>query len=140
MTDSTNVRAGADAIAAALTAAWNAADGAAFAREFTGDADFVNIFAMHFVGREAVAKAHEMIFDTIYRGSHNSFTVEKVRPLGDDAAVALIRANLQVPSGPMAGNLVALATAVIVRDGDAWRIVTFHNTREQAPPPIKGLT
>jgi hypothetical protein len=36
--------------------------------------------------------------------------------------------------------LDALATAVLVREGDAWRIVAFHNTREQPPPgPIEGL-
>jgi uncharacterized protein (TIGR02246 family) len=140
MTDSASLRASAENIAGALTTAWNNADGKAFAAEFTADADFVNIFAMHGVGQEAIAQAHQTIFDTIYKGSTNRFTVKALRRLSDDIAIAHISAHLQVPSGPLAGELAALATAVMVRDGDAWRIAAFHNTREQAPPgPIEGL-
>ena len=126
----------ADGIAAALTEAWNAADGAAFARQFTEDADFVNIFAMHGVGRDEIARAHQMIFDGVYRGSVNRFTVTKVRPLGPDAMVAFIRAELNVPEGPMAGDLRALASAVVVRENGGWKIASFQNTREQAPPEL----
>ena len=127
-------RAAADAIVAALTTAWNAADGVAFAREFTDDADFVNIFATHGVGRDAIAEAHQMIFDTIYRGSRNAFSIEALRSLRDGVALAHVRAVLQVPEGPMAGELRALATAVLVREGDAWKIAAFHNTKEVQPP------
>ncbi|MEA2785881.1 MAG: hypothetical protein QOF71_1985 [Candidatus Eremiobacteraeota bacterium] len=134
MTDSASARGAAETIAAALTTAWNTADAKAFAAQFTADADFVNIFAMHGVGREAIAHGHQTIFDAIYKGSTNRFTVKAVRRLSDDIAVAHISASLHVPSGPLAGDLAALATAVLVREGDAWRIVAFHNTREQAPP------
>jgi uncharacterized protein (TIGR02246 family) len=134
MSDPTKIRAAADTIAAALTVAWNAADGAAFAREFAADADFVNIFAMHVVGREEIAKIHQTIFDTIYKGSRNTFTVEEVRALCDHAAIAHIRAHLDVPSGPMAGDVVTLATAVLAREGHGWHIDAFQNTRVQAPP------
>ncbi len=140
MTDPAKARAAAEKIAAALTAAWNAADGEAFAAEFAGDADFVNIFAMHVEGREEIARVHQMIFDTIYKGSVNAFTVEEVRSLGEHAAVAHIRANLHVPAGPMAGDLKALATAVMQHDGYDWKIVAFQNTRETPPPDIPGLT
>jgi uncharacterized protein (TIGR02246 family) len=121
-------------IAAALTAAWNDADGAAFAREFTDDADFVNIYAMHGTGRDAIAQGHQAIFDGVYRGSRNRFTVAKIRNLGDDVVLAHIKAELSIPQGPMAGDLHALATAVLVRDSAGWKITAFHNTREQAPP------
>jgi len=134
MAEALSDRAAADAVAAALTTAWNAADGAAFAREFTDDADFVNIFAMHGVGREAIAEAHQMIFDTIYRGSRNAFSVEAVRSLRDDVALAHIRALLEIPEGPMQGELRALATAVMVREGEAWKIAAFHNTKEGQLP------
>ena len=134
MADSDSLGAAAENIAAALTTAWNDADGRAFAAQFTAGADFVNIYAMHGVGREAIAHGHQAIFDTIYKGSTNRFTVKAVRRLNDDIAVAHISARLQVPSGPMAGDLVALATAVLVREGETWRITAFQNTREQAPP------
>ena len=75
-----------------------------------------------------------MIFDTIYRGSRNAFSIEGLRSLRDGVALAHVRAELHVPNGPMAGELRALATAVLVREGDAWKIAAFHNTKEQAPP------
>ena len=126
----------ADAIAAALTDAWNSYDGDAFAQQFTEDADFVNIFGMHGVGRKAIARAHQAIFEGIYQGSVNRFTVTKVRPIRADAMIAHIKAELSVPQGPMAGLLRAIALAVLVRENGAWKIVSFQNTREQAPPEI----
>jgi uncharacterized protein (TIGR02246 family) len=124
------------AVASALTNAWNAHDSAAFARAFTEDADFVNIFAMHNVGRAQIGGLHQMIFDSIYRGSTSAFTLEKTRRAGNDAIVALIRAELTVPQGPLVGTVRTLATAVLVRDGGAWKIASFQNTREQEPPPL----
>ncbi len=136
MSDPTKIRAGAESIAAALTVAWNAADGAGFAREFTADADFVNIFAMHVAGRAGIEEIHHTIFGTIYKDSSSTFTVEKVRALGEHAAVAHIRAHVHVPGGPMAGEVATLATAVLVREEHAWRIASFQNTRVQPPPSV----
>jgi uncharacterized protein (TIGR02246 family) len=133
---STNVDQGLVAVAASLSDAWNAADSRAFASAFTADADFVNIYAMRAVGRDEIAGLHQMIFDTVYRGSDNRFTVDKIRRLSDDVAAALITAELNVPQGPMAGVVRTVATAVFVRDGEAWKIAMFQNTREQAPPPL----
>ncbi|MDB5028709.1 MAG: hypothetical protein JWO66_2398 [Candidatus Eremiobacteraeota bacterium] len=129
-----NDRAAVDGIAVALTAAWNIADGTAFGRQFADDADFVNIYATHGVGRDAIATAHQAIFDGVYRGSRNRFTVIKVRELSGDVALAHVAADLQVPQGPMAGDLSALASVVLVRDGSGWKIAAFHNTRVAAPP------
>ena len=96
--------------------------------------DFVNIFGMHVVGCDKIEKQHQQIFDTIYRGSHNEFTVEDVRELCDHTVVAHVRANVEVSSGPLAGKVVTLATVVITRQGDTWQISAFQNTREQPPP------
>jgi uncharacterized protein (TIGR02246 family) len=127
-------RAGLDRVAQSLTDAWNAGDGAAFARCFTTDADFVNIFALHVVGREAVAKQHQFIFDSIYRGSRNSFSIVAARPLADGVVLAHIAADLRVPDGQLAGEIKTLASAIFVRDDAAWLIASFQNTREQGPP------
>ncbi len=126
-------------IAAALTDAWNAADAEAFGRAFTDDADFVNIFGRHDIGREAIVQNHAMIFGTIYRESTNAFTVVKERRVGAaDAIVALIAADVQVPHGAMAGGVRTLATAVLVREDDGWKIASFQNTRIQPPPNARA--
>jgi uncharacterized protein (TIGR02246 family) len=130
----------ADEIARALTDAWNAGDGAAFARSFTEDAEFVNIFAMHVTGRSDVAKLHQTIFEGIYRGSVAEFTMVKLRPLGEGAAVALIKAKVDAPEGPMAGGVRTLITGVLVREDGGWQIAAFQNTREQAPPHLGPQT
>jgi uncharacterized protein (TIGR02246 family) len=124
------------AVAATLTDAWNAHDAKTFASAFTADADFVNIYAMHVVGRADIARLHQMIFDTVYRGSSGRFAVEKMRSVGEDVLVAHIKAELNVPQGPSAGTVPTLATAVLVRDDGNWKIASFQNTREQAPPPL----
>lgn len=116
-----------------MTEAWNAEDGAAFARCFTTDADFVNIFALHVVGREAVAKQHQLIFESIYRGSRNAFSILDARELSASIVLAHIAADLSVPTGPVAGKVKTLASAVFVRDDAGWLIASFHNTREQQP-------
>jgi uncharacterized protein (TIGR02246 family) len=127
-------RAGLDRVATSLTHAWNAGDGEAFARCFTTDADFVNIFALHVVGREAIAKQHQLIFHSIYRDSRNTFSILDARSLADGVVLAHVTADLLVSDGPLAGAIKTLASAVLVRDDVGWLIVSFHNTREQQPP------
>lgn len=134
-------RAELDRMAESLAAAWNAADGPAFGRWFTEDADFVNILAMHFVGRATISQQHQLIFDGIYRGSRNTFKVAKTRQVSDNVVVALFEAHLHVPVGPKAGDLDTLATAMLIRDSSGWHIASFQNTVKQDPPgapPRKG--
>ena len=116
-----------------LEAAWNAADGAAFGAEFAPDADFVNVRGELHSGTEAIAIGHQQIFDTIYAGSTVEYDVFQARPIDDRVIVAHLRATLKVPTGPLAGTHNALATAVLVRDGEEQRIASFHNTLVAAP-------
>ena len=111
-----------------LEAAWNAGDGLAFAAPFAKDADFVNIRADRFSGRETIAAGHDGIFRTIYAGSKNRFAIESIRMLRPDVAVAHVRAELTAPSGPLAGKHVAIFSAVLTRESDTWEIASFHNT------------
>jgi uncharacterized protein (TIGR02246 family) len=118
-----------------LEAAWNAGDGVAFAAPFAKDADFVNIRADRFSGRETIAAGHDGIFRTIYAGSTNRLAVESVRLLREDVVVAHVRAELTAPSGPLSGKHVAIFSAVLTRAENGWEIATFHNT---LMPPADG--
>lgn len=115
-------------IAADLEQAWNAAGGEAFARRFTEDADFVTIRGEHFRTRPVIAAGHQAIFDSIYRGSVVRYEPAGVRLLSSSVLVGQIRGKLRAPSGPLAGEHDALATLVLVEEGDGWRIAVFHNT------------
>jgi uncharacterized protein (TIGR02246 family) len=111
-----------------LEKAWNAADGAGFARSFAEDADFVNIRGEHFRTRESIAKGHQMIFDTIYKGSVVRFQVAAVRGIAPTVLLAHVKSALKAPTGPLAGEHGSLFTLVLVQDQNHWRIAAFHNT------------
>src|SRR5215207_4666556 len=98
-----NARDPAAAILRRMEDAWNAADGAGFGAAFAEDADFIDIRGDHHRGRAAIAHGHQAILDTIYRGSTNRYELIDARPLGDAVLVALARATLRVPGGPLAG-------------------------------------
>jgi uncharacterized protein (TIGR02246 family) len=111
-----------------LENAWNEKDGAAFAQPFAEDADFVNIRGEHFRTREAIADGHQGIFNTIYKGSVVRYELSGVRALAPGILLAHAKANLKVPTGPLAGEHRSLFTLVLSQDQDAWRIAAFHNT------------
>ena len=111
-----------------LEAAWNAMDGEAFAAPFAENADFVNIVGEHARGRLAIAAGHEAIFRDFYAGSTTRLTVESVRQLRPDVALAHVESELNAPTGPMAGRHVARFSMVVTGDRGVWEIAAFHNT------------
>lgn len=116
----------------ALTTAWNRGDGEAFAAACTADVDFVNLLGMHAQGRAAVAAMHDKIFKGPYLDSTLAFSVDKVRPISNDAVLAIVPGELQIPSGPVQGVVRTVATVLFVRDGSEWRVASFQNTRREA--------
>jgi len=126
-------RAAVENIVGRLEAAWNAMDGAAFGAPFAEDADFVNIRADHFRGRPAIAAGHTAIFQTIYAGSTNRYTVETVRQVRPGVALAHVHAEMNAPTGPLAGRHNARFSLLLTKEASGWEIASFHNTLE--PPP-----
>jgi uncharacterized protein (TIGR02246 family) len=122
----------AETIVKRLEDAWNAGDGAAFGTPFTSDADFVDIRGVWHSGK-AIAAGHQQIFDTVYAGSTVRYEVLQTRPLDDDVILGQVRGRLSAPTGPLAGENEALASVVIVREGDDHRIAALHNTLVALP-------
>src|SRR4029453_7517956 len=98
-----------------LERAWNSSDGAAFARPFTDDADFVNIRGEHFRTREAITKGHQGIFNTIYKGSVVRYQVIGARAIAPGVLLAHVKSALKAPTGPLAGEHSSLFTVVLVQ-------------------------
>ena len=134
MAVSTRAETIAGALAEKLAQAWNAADGAAFGAQFAEDAQFVDIRGGYHQTRDVIARAHQGIFDTIYRGSSTTFEVEDARRLAAGVILAHMRAVLNAPAGPLAGENEAVQTVVLVEEDGAWRIAAFHNTLVLPPP------
>ena len=111
-----------------LEDAWNAADGEAFGAPFAENADFVNVRGELHTGRRAIAAGHQGIFDSIYAGSTVRYQVLRSRELGDGSILAHVDARLSVPGGPLAGDHQALASMLLIENGDGHAIASFHNT------------
>ena len=128
-------RAALENIVRQLEAAWNAMDGSAFAAPFAAEADFVNIRGEHFRGQAAIAAGHAAIFQTIYAGSTNHFTVEGARLLRPEVALVRVHSMLDAPQGPLAGRHRARFSLVLTKEGGGWEIAAFHNTLEASAGP-----
>jgi uncharacterized protein (TIGR02246 family) len=113
---------------AGMQQAWNQADGAAFGREFTEDADFTDIRGDHHKGNDAVVHGHQALFDSIYAGSTVRFEVESAREVVPGCVVAFVASTMVAPIGPLQGTNHATMTAVITEQGGRWAIAAFQNT------------
>ena len=112
-----------------LEAAWNSSDSVAWASLFVEDADFIHILGGHFHGREAVERSHRTIFDTIYKGSRNKFTVQKVRFVRPDVAIVFVFAELMFYMDGQEKHIQARPTLIAAKNQDGyWMIVAFQNT------------
>jgi uncharacterized protein (TIGR02246 family) len=78
-----------------LEQAWNNGDSVAWIAQFLGDADFIHVLGGFFHGSRDIEHGHRTTFDTIYKGSHNRFQVEKVRFVRPDVAIVFIPGNLR---------------------------------------------
>lgn len=107
---------------------WNAADGNAFGEPFTEDADFVAIRGDRHKSREAIAKGHHGIFNSIYKDSRVTYELIQARKLADGVILAHAKSNMNAPSGPLAGEHSAVSTLVLTHEDGGWQIAGFHNT------------
>ncbi len=118
-------------LVAHLETSWNRYDSQAFASIFAEDADFIHILGAHYVGREAIDKGHRVIWDTIYKNSVNQWRVEKIRTLGDDAAIVFTESTLQFFQGDETVRAKSRPTLIAQRRNGDWVIVAFQNTLQK---------
>ena len=127
-----------------LEAAWNNGDSIAWTSQFAHDADFIHILGGFFHGSAAIEQGHRTIFDTIYKGSRNTFKVEKVRFVGPDVAVVFVTANLTWYLNGAEQYIQARPTLVAQKKDGKWEVVAFQNTLitpgGPTPDVVKKLT
>ena len=128
-----------------LEGAWNSGDSVAWASQFAYDADFIHILGGFFHGSANIEHGHRVIFDTIYKGSHNNFKVEKSRFLGDRVALVFLVASLTWYLNGNEQHIQARPTLVAQKQSDgSWKIVAFQNTLitpgGPTPEVVKKLT
>lgn len=114
-----------------LAESWNRHDGAAYASSFTPDSDYVAFDGTHLRGREANARHHQQLFDTVLRGSRLVFEGEPViRFIGPDTAVMHAMGSVVMPwQQGVRARRRSKQTFVLVRTPAGWQVTAFHNTR-----------
>jgi uncharacterized protein (TIGR02246 family) len=114
--------------------AWNAGDGAAYARHMTPDVAFTNVFGMVMYGAPAFEKRHTEILATFYKGTTKKHTIRRIRFVTSDVAIVDIdnevRGVKTMPAGiavPPDGVLKTQLMEVFVRREGRWLVEAYHN-------------
>jgi uncharacterized protein (TIGR02246 family) len=113
-----------------VTDAWARGDGAGYASAFTDDARYVTASGTRIVGRQAIAEAHQGIFDSVFRGTRLGVDDPvELQPVAPNVVLVHGSGEVLFPGGPESRpRSRGLLTMVAVNDGDAWRFASFSNT------------
>ena len=121
-------------IVAEQVTAWDAGDGATYAKHVAPDVSFTNLFGMVMYGHAAFAERHSHILATFYKGTSKHHAVRRIRFVTPDVAIVDIdnevRGVRTMPAGiavPPDGILRTQLMEVFVRRGDRWWIEAYHN-------------
>lgn len=112
---------------------WTKKDGNHFATPFAENADYVVVNGMLLKGKQAIAAGHQQIFNTFYKETFIKATVETIRYVRPDVAVAICNAAMTGTSNGQPVDTKAKITLVIEKTAAGWQIVSFQNTQVQEP-------
>lgn len=116
------------------TDAWNLTAGKGFGNDFTEDADFVNIFGMHFSGKAEIEERHVQILQTFLKDTTLQIADTRLREVQPGLVVALVywtmggdRAPPIHPKLPIEVR-EGIFTQVFVNLDGKWQITASQNT------------
>ena len=116
-----------------LISAWNRHDAAAAAAVMTADVDMVAPPGFLAQGRARIEADSPAMFNTLYKGSHESATSDRIRFLRPD--VALVDGTFIIVGPNFPGDARGLQTVVLVKDQRHWAIAAFRRMIPIGPPP-----
>lgn len=114
-----------------MESGWNTKSGALFAKPFAEDADYVVVNGNYIKGRAVIETSHQRIFDTIFKDTTISLTVQQIRFLRPDVAVVHVKGSRQSPNEELKQNVVL--TLFMTREKQGWTIAAFQNTAITPP-------
>jgi uncharacterized protein (TIGR02246 family) len=130
-----------------LNDAWKRGDASAYGARFLPDGTFTNVNGEFYLGREEFHRRHADVFRGIFRGTALAMTMNTLRFVRPDVAVADIDAEVSgsqlrpqgVAVGPD-GLLRSRLLMVLVRVDGAWWIAAYHNVWRAAPANRAAMT
>ena len=119
------------ALAAAFESAWNTHDMKAFGQLLTNDVVWINVDAGRGTGREMVEGGHARVHANKFKDSVITVKNVEVALLKADIALVYVAWGLRGDrdnDGKAREPREGLFTWVTVKEGDAWKIRSSHNT------------
>lgn len=118
---------------ATLETCWRAGDADAYAALHSPDATYVAFDGTVMTGRDEIAAGHRSLFAGIMKGSRLAVLERTVRCTTPDTAVVVQRAGIimrwQGNRTTPSRKRLSTTTTVLRRDGTAWTVAGFQNTR-----------
>jgi uncharacterized protein (TIGR02246 family) len=105
---------------------WNTRSGALFAKSFAEDADYVIINGNYIKGRAVIESTHQRIFDTVFKDTTLSLTVQQIRFVRPDVAVVHVKGRRESPKEELKQG--AMLTLFMTKEKQGWTIAAFQNT------------
>jgi uncharacterized protein (TIGR02246 family) len=114
----------------AMEDAWARGDGAGYAEVCADDARYVTASGIRIIGRQAIAQAHQTIFDSALRGTRLGVDHPvELQPVAPNVVLVHASGTVLFPDeNEQPVRTTGMLTMVAVNDGDAWRFVSFSNT------------
>jgi uncharacterized protein (TIGR02246 family) len=117
-----------------LADAWKRGDAKAYGARFLPDGTFTNVNGEFYLGREEFDRRHADVFGGVFRGTALEMTMNKLRFVRPDVAVADIDTEVSgcrlrpqgVAVGPD-GLLRSRLLIVLVKEDGGWWIAAYHN-------------
>ena len=116
-------------VIANLAEAWTKGDAKTWAEQFTDDADFTAWMGSTVHGREAILRGHDTLFTRVYKDTKQRINVQSVRFLTDNVAAVEADATVVKRDAAFPDSPQTVFAAVLIKQGQAWKISVFHNTR-----------
>lgn len=115
------------------TEAWNFRGCIGFGDGFTEEADFVNIFGMHFSGKEEIEQRHIQILKTFLKDSTMEIQDIQLREVQPGVVIALVRWKVQGFRHPSTASNTSteregIFTHVFINTNNQWKITASQNT------------
>ena len=115
---------------------WNNGDAAAYSKHFAADGTFTNILGMFFTGQKAYLERHKEIFKGRFNKTKLEQKIVSLKFVGSNVAIVetLTWVSGFSKDGPPPGThlddkgrLCTRLLQVMVRNGNDWKIMTYHN-------------
>ena len=130
-----------------LTDAWKRGDAKAYGARVMPEVTFTNVNGEFYVGREEFDRRHAAVFGSVFRGTALAMTINKLRFVRPDVAIAdidteLSGARLRPQGGAVGpdGVLRSRLLMVLVKEQGAWWIAAYHNVWQAAPAARAAMT